>query len=76
MCIRRTRLSSSDSRGKKHPCSVKDLVAEMLREFSRRAKIDMMPEVRGKFVLHVNHLDKVRRMAWLELDENQHRSLA
>jgi len=53
-----------------HPCTGDDLVAEMLREFTRRAKIDLMPEDRGEFVLHMSHIEEVRRAARLELDEN------
>ena len=53
-----------------HLCTGEDLVAEMLREFSRRAKIDLTPEDHGEFVLHMSHIEEVRRAARLELDEN------
>lgn len=69
------RLSSSNSRGMEHPCTGKDLVAEMIREFSRRAKIDLMPEDRGKFVLHMSQIKEVRRTARMELDENNNIAL-
>ena len=58
-----------------HPCTGDDLVAEMLREFSRRAKIDLTPEDHSEFVLHMSHLEEVRHTARLELDENIHIAL-